>query len=427
MMRRLSSPDCENGGRDASAESPCRTGSHESVQDPRLRDGDFLAPTRLKNSPAKASDSMAQTLPQPLRPRITAKPSPQPSSSSKKSSGKSRKQILQEWQISFANRDHNRDGCHGPRKDPSAANVSHDNSATAFQLQTSVGQSNIKIPRQVILTGHFNSLQDVMEKRKDLLAALGITPDLTVLYFNDHDCRRFLRENNPELVKLFDAETHGSYRGDLCRTSVLAQKGGFYVDLDMQLRTPLTSLVDDNTSFMTAKSATSGFLNAIMATVPNNPVLHHTLARMTDWLSDSLLGKVLPGGLLGPETLRYGVEKVLNTHCPSVSFSDAYSQVNCGNQALRFFQEHVLVSPQLFLRDQICSMWGPSICPDKRAVSHVGLLNYGLFDGKTTHEDAVMWPSCEKVHRRERRMIGWSRYEECDRQGCGLSNGKTAR
>jgi hypothetical protein len=334
---------------------------------------------------------------------------------------KSRKEILQEWQFAFANRGHRRDGCHDRHKASPLANVSSENGISAFQLQSSVGQSNIKIPRQVVLTGHFLSLHDVFEKRRDLLASLGITPDLTVRYFNDHDCRRYLNEKNPELVKYFDAETHGSYRGDMCRTSVLAQEGGFYIDLDMQLRTPLTNLVDDHTSFMTAISADSGCLNALMATVPNNPVLHHTLARMSEWYSNKTVGT----GLLGPETLHYGVQKVMSANCPWLAFRQVYSQVECGDQALRFFQERGLSGKVLGK----CSMWGPIICPDKRAMAdnnNHNILNFGLFDGNTDHEESELSPSCEQIHRREKRMIGWSRYEDCQHQGCGLSSGQNA-
>jgi hypothetical protein len=428
--------------------------SHESIiivldTSPGPKNGDFLAATRLEDSPTIASDSTAQTLvrnprlreseavnpqlgerldmtlPKNISPKMSSGERRTESASSfpqdliQKSHVKSRKEILQEWQLSFANRGHRRDDCLEFQKASPRANVSHESGISAFQLQTSVGQGNMKIPRQVVLTGHFPSLRDVFEKRRDLLASLGITPDLTVRYFNDHDCRRYLSEKNPELVKYFDAETHGSYRGDMCRTSVLAQEGGFYIDLDMQLRTPLTNLVDDHTSFMTAISADSGCLNALMATVPNNPVLHHTLARMSEWYSNKTVGT----GLLGPETLRYGVESVMNANCPWVSFSHAYSQVDCGDQALRFFQERALFSGQLLGK---CSMWGPIICPDKRAMANSNILNFGLFDGNKDHEESELWPTCEHVHRREKGMIGWSRYEDCDRQGCGLSNGQNA-
>ena len=64
-----------------------------------------------------------------------------------------------------------------------------------------------------------------------------ITPDLQVLYFNNSACRSYLAQNNPDMIKYFDREKHGSYRGDICRTAVLAKEGGFYLDLDMLIRT----------------------------------------------------------------------------------------------------------------------------------------------------------------------------------------------
>ena len=115
--------------------------------------------------------------------------------------------------------------------------VNRTSNAVKYQFQTSAGQNDLKIPKQVVLTGPYGKFSVFLHRRNDTMDSFGITPDLQVLYFNNSACRPYLAQNNPDMVKYFDREKHGSYRGDICRTAVLAKEGGFYLDLDMLIRT----------------------------------------------------------------------------------------------------------------------------------------------------------------------------------------------
>jgi len=281
--------------------------------------------------------------------------------------------------------------------------------------ETPVGQSNLKIPRHVILTGPFGTFAEVRRHRGDL-AALGITPDMQVRYFNDTACRKYLLRTAPELATFFSQEQGGSFRGDICRTAVLAKEGGFYVDLDMQLVAPLEQLVDDQTTFMTARSDAGnlGCLNALIAVTPENPVMRRALDAILQWYRNEIPRK----GLLGPTTLQIGLEESMSSYCPNRHWADAFVQFQCGQDAwYRLFQEQ-------FMGYETCVNWGPRLCPKRRGYARFVGLRYGLFDGAKDGMADIKHPTLEDIENREKRFIGWSRYEYCDTEGCGLSGGE---
>lgn len=289
-----------------------------------------------------------------------------------------------------------------------------DTHPVSAQQKAPAGQRKSKIPMQVILTGPFNSFAEVRNHRSDL-SSLGITPDMHVRYFNNSACRAYLEATNPDLVLFFNAETHGSLRGDICRTAVLAREGGFYVDLDMQLVVPLKELVDDETTFMSARSSMSGVLNAIIAATPHNPVMLSTLAHIGKWYR-----KETPhdgSGLLGPETMRRGLDDSMRTHCPDHTWANAFLQFRCGSgNAFRFFTEQLMNAGN-------CEGWGAVMCPKSRADSQFQGSRYALFDGRKDGMEAINSPTAADVASRQKRFIGWSRYNGCEDAGCGLTGG----
>lgn len=288
--------------------------------------------------------------------------------------------------------------------------------ATEFKLLSQVGNQNLRIPNQVILTGHFANYEAVLQHRAELTASLGITPEQHVRYFNNGACRTYLEKYDPDLVPYFDSETHGSYQGDLCRTAVLAREGGFYVDLDMQLRVPLHSLVDDETTFMTARAAYgAGALNAIIATVPDSPVMRGVLASMRKWYRNEI--PKAQNILLGPETMRMGLEDAMKESCPEQSWANSFNQFKCGKEhSFRLFTEQLIA-------DGNCDKWMPTMCPKARAVSPFQGVKFGLFDGRKDGMEKIANPSAQDIMAREQRFIGWPRYDGCTTYGCNLNGG----
>jgi len=181
--------------------------------------------------------------------------------------------------------------------------------------------------------------------------------------------------------------------------------------LDMQLAVSLLDLVDDDTTFMTAKSQFGGALNAIIATVPHNLVMLNTLSAMVEWYNE---GWHSDEELLGPVTMQRGIEKTLSTDCPEHKWEDAHAHFKCGpNNAIRLFQEQRLSN---------CEKWGKTVCPSMRARSKFEGQKFVMMDSIGKDRRDVMNPSAKDVARREQMFFGWPRFDGCDRWGCGLTS-----
>lgn len=183
----------------------------------------------------------------------------------------------------------------------------------------------------------------------------------------------------------------------------------------MQLVVPLRDLVDEETTFMTARSERdeNGCLNAIIAAAPRNPVLLNTLARMGQWYRNEIPQQ----GLLGPTTMRHGLEVAMKESCPEYNWGNAYMQFKCGpTHAFRLFTEQLIGWGY-------CSYWGPVLCPRLRASSQFAGLKFGLFDGRKDGKWVLTRPSEDDIAMRQKRFIGWPRFDGCVGFGCGMEGG----
>jgi hypothetical protein len=266
------------------------------------------------------------------------------------------------------------------------------------------------ITSQLVMTGKGKRIEDLQPPvRANVARALKLNPDLALRYLSDSDCHTFLKSHQQQLGLLepFLHETRGALRGDLCRTAVLLVEGGFYQDLDVQLKLPFQDLVSAHTSFMTVRSAGPvaevGLLNAVIGAVRESVILNETVREMRNWYSTELA----PGkssfierdnrteAWMGPMTLYRGLSSVMQVACPGKSLGgmEAKLEWSCGPHTLRFYKEVGLD----------CT-GHPYHCSAGRANGE-DLARYGLVKPDETQSDDS--------------LIGWSRFEGCTAYGCG--------
>lgn len=290
------------------------------------------------------------------------------------------------------------------------------------------------IPRQLVMTGRFASIDELpLETKRNLDNTRKHTPGLTMRYLNDKACLEYLQEHfDVELENLFTREKHGSFRGDICRSAVLLREGGFYADLDFQLNVPIESLIDENTTLMTALTAHGPWetvqpatvaaklptgravsiqpiLNALIAVQPRSSIMEKTIKNIKVWYADQT-GQEATQGLLGPTAMAKSVAEMIQEDCPSaplaplplVQGEDAMARWACGSENVRLYQEEYF--------GQDCQKDGEVVCPPAR-LSFFGL-QFGVFSmGKAS---------------RESRLIGWSRFQACGSFGCGINGGEAS-
>jgi len=257
-----------------------------------------------------------------------------------------------------------------------------------------------RIPPQVIFTSNRASLDDVIPQvRANVMRTLQMDPQFRMRWLNDEACLQYLGEHfKQQYVGMFASEKRGSFRGDICRTAVLYREGGFYTDLDLQLRIPLSQMVDNTTSFMSAYTADGAILNAIIAVPPHSEVMRETLHELLKWYSGlakkyATYEEGTTSEWMGPLTLMRGLRTVANKECPGTTLvSYEKHQFTCGRYHLVMYQEGQL------------DCTNPEECPEKRKQSEFLGVKFGLYEPRGGYHD--------------RKLVAWPRFEECKDWGC---------
>lgn len=272
-----------------------------------------------------------------------------------------------------------------------------------------------RIPRELVLTGPATSLASMGALvQQNVYNTLRQSPNLRVRWFDDMACEHYIRKNyDEELLRLFQAEEQGAFRGDICRTAVLAHDGGFYADVDVEVRGSLVDLVDSDTSFMSVRAASSGtgfttvakVLNALLASEPGGKVMQAALSEIRNWYARGRGNS--SGVLMGPTIMAHALQKVVAEECPERQADLHRSwqepmlvrdlQWPCGkHEQIRLYSEARLIcaprrDPQVVAE-----------CPDSRLNSSFEGVRYGIFE---PHHD--------------RNLVAYPRFEGCGQWGCG--------
>lgn len=253
------------------------------------------------------------------------------------------------------------------------------------------------IPLQLVMTAKETSIDDLPPPLRDnVRKTLELNPELRLRFLNDETCRGFISANfGTELQAAFAGENYGAFRGDICRAAVLALEGGFYADLDLQLRVPFAELVDNRTTFMTAFSAYDcDVLNALIAVERGSTIMDSVLEAIQAWYMGGDHGRLL----MGTQTMLRGLDNVVAAVCPEVNIRQGGQlRFECGeHHNFRLYREEQLR----------CSGGFPKECPPVRAQSKFHGLKYGIFEPGATKYGI-------------RKLVAWSRFENCTWHGCG--------
>lgn len=254
----------------------------------------------------------------------------------------------------------------------------------------------LNIPRQLVLTAKQASLAEMPAPvQGNVQRMLALSPGIRLRWLGDVDCRSYIREHfDPELQRMFETELRGSFRGDICRACVLAREGGFYLDLDVQLRVPLDQLAGANTTFVSVYTEDESILNAVLAAAPGSEIMLEAVRQIRAWYryevphSDAQTSSEW----MGPVTMLRAVREVVRRDCTGQSLHpEASLEWQCGPHVLRLYEEHGLR----------CSLRGSEECPPRRAESDFPGVRFGIF---------TPYP--------ERRLVAWPRFESCAQWGC---------
>lgn len=294
------------------------------------------------------------------------------------------------------------------------------------------GASSTLIPWQLVTSGKAASLAELPDAvRGNIEHTLSINPGLKMRYLSDSDCLEFIKKHfDDELAGMYTKEPSGHFRGDICRAAVLFREGGFYTDVDLEVKKPFLEMVNSTTTFMSVFTADGHILNAMIATVKGSEVMKATLVHVRHWYKGSDGKKALAehgeGEWMGTVTLRQAVEGFLEANCPMVKLENIRSEKKldrqCDQHVVRFFEEQRLECPEVDFGGFGGGgggggfFWGmePKVeakaepkavgteeCPEARAKSNFDGVKYGIFVPGT------------------RQIVAWPRVSTCTEWWCG--------
>merc|ERR1719440_732361 len=199
-----------------------------------------------------------------------------------------------------------------------------------------------ELPAQLIMTGKPETVEEMPgDVSANIRNTQRLSGHLSFRWFGDKACRQYIKDHyDEELVDMFDSQK-GMYRGDICRSAVLYNEGGFYLDADLEMAVPITSIVDKDTTFASAYSDNGDIFNAIIAAEPKSEVLAENLQEIRRWNR----GESKQEGLLGTLCLQRALQTVVHKRCAAnLTTMKNTTRWTCGRHNIKMFTEAPLLS-----------------------------------------------------------------------------------
>jgi len=133
--------------------------------------------------------------------------------------------------------------------------------------------NNCTIPHIMFKTGPFNN--NIPNEIKRVIQKSALNLNCKVKYFNDHDCRNFIKNNyHSNILKAYDSLIPTAYKADLWRYCILYKYGGVYSDLTQEILKPLSINKSQSNMILVKDRPECNHINNIqisfMATCPKN-------------------------------------------------------------------------------------------------------------------------------------------------------------
>lgn len=276
-------------------------------------------------------------------------------------------------------------------------------------LRSEIAEEKQRIPHRLFFTSRYGSLGDSPpDIQKNLRRTIELNPTFEVTWFDNAACVGFLTKHEPRLLPAFKMATQkhaGMFMSDICRAAYLFHEGGWYTDLDVQIQAPFASLVDTNTSFLSAwgahiDSPRSSILNAIIGAEPKSPVIGKQIDRMVSTLERGgtmWLDGPVHGMFWGPETLLNGMEDYMQSCGEDEGQVDMHSDFEACGSKVRMLEEVNLLKPV-------------STNTDLRMIRDTVRARGRGFPG---HMFALFYNGANAKH------VGYPRFDTCSKWGCG--------
>lgn len=115
---------------------------------------------------------------------------------------------------------------------------------------------------------------------------LDLNPSATMIWFNDLDCKRYMRKQPYEVYQAYQRLRPGAFKADLFRLCILYETGGVYVDCEatpcVSLREMMFGIRLPHDKMFIAPLDRRGIHNGFMITSPRHPFLAACIQYIVD-------------------------------------------------------------------------------------------------------------------------------------------------
>jgi hypothetical protein len=168
-------------------------------------------------------------------------------------------------------------------------------------------------------------------------------PNATVVFLDDVECLALIKQHEPRLVRPYQQELYGAYKGDICRMVALYQTGGYYFDIDIEVLKPLVPKKNNQTpttfitSWVMGGPSVKGFFQAVLCATPKNPIIAAGIQSMIDdwYYNEKVISKFRDSWYLKEEQKEVG-GSIMPVFNESVFFSKPYQTELSKFHAFRF-------------------------------------------------------------------------------------------
>jgi hypothetical protein len=165
-----------------------------------------------------------------------------------------------------------------------------------------------------------------------------LNPGFEHRFYDAHSRRSFIeKEYHPKVLLAYDKLTHGAFQADLWRYCQLYVDGGIYSDLDQVCIMPMSTLLEPDDTFVSARAGNLPFAiyNGFICSKPQHPFLKEAIDRAVDLIidNDAIDGYITTG----PWNLGVSINKCLSR---SLKSDHVIGISGTGDLRLKLLEKH---------------------------------------------------------------------------------------
>lgn len=288
------------------------------------------------------------------------------------------------------------------------------------------------IPSRLFLTTKDGTPDRLPEAlRRNVERNVKLNSDLELTWYGDKECLSLLNSTYPEAAELFLSLRHGANKADVCRAAYLAEYGGFYLDTDVELKVPLSGLAGPDTEFLSLNEHSvtldfheAGMNWAILGTAPNSSVMKFALDAMVENPPSDNPSGANTWTVWGPRRLA----DAFNTACSDVPHYQVRSDqdLKCKVPSRFLYEENIKKLTHEFAARAQKEGRGAGFLRRSPGIAGMEVVREALHRKRMNWEGLEYAIFAEGDHGRVERLVGYSRFDECNAWNCGSETADTA-